>query len=234
MAIEVSVVRVFTDESGHYGNPLGIVRAEDVAESERQALATELGFSETVFFTSDGPGRATTSIYTPAAELPFAGHPTVGLSWWCRNSGTPIDTLSVPAGDVQVRYDEERTWVRARADWAPEFVMHPLDSVADVDAADPSSVSAGHHYLWAWVDEEAGEIRSRMFATEWGIAEDEATGAAAVRISDALGRGLRIRQGAGSRLVTTYDQDGWIELGGRTIFDRVFTVANPPRANPPR
>lgn len=229
MSIEVSVVRVFTDEQGLYGNPLGIVDAGTVAESDRQALAAELGFSETVFTETvvvghDGSARVSARIHTPAVELPFAGHPTVGLSWWLRDQGTPIDTLIVPAGDVRVRYDGATARVRARADWAPTFVMHPCSSVDEVEAADPSSATDGHHYFWAWTDRQSGAIRSRMFAPEMGIAEDEATGAAAVRITDELGRGLRIHQGVGSHLVTTRTDDGWIELGGRTVFDRTFTV----------
>lgn len=224
MSIEVDVVRVFTDEQGLYGNPLGIVDAAAVAEPDRQALAAELGFSETIFVEHDNSGRATARIHTPAVELPFAGHPTVGLSWWLREHGSPIDTLAVPAGDVRVRYDGDTAWVRARADWAPTFVMHPLSSVADVEAAEPSSVTEGHHYFWAWTDAESGAIRSRMFAPQMGIAEDEATGAAAVRITDVLGRGLHIRQGVGSLLVTTRPDDGWIELGGRSVFDRTLTV----------
>ena len=62
-----------------------------------------------------------------------------------------------------------------------------------------------------------------MFAPSMGVAEDEATGAAAVRITDALGRGLTITQGRGSQLVTTLS-DGWIELGGRTVAEKTFTV----------
>ena len=39
MAIEVSVVRVFTDADGRFGNPLGIVAADDVDEADRQQFA---------------------------------------------------------------------------------------------------------------------------------------------------------------------------------------------------
>ncbi len=42
-------------------------------------------------------------IFTPATELPFAGHPTVGASWWLRDIGRPVRTLQVPAGVVQVQ-----------------------------------------------------------------------------------------------------------------------------------
>ncbi|WP_338892691.1 PhzF family phenazine biosynthesis protein [Rhodococcus sovatensis] len=223
MTIEVSVVRVFTDESGEHGNALGIVRAEDVAESDRQSLATKLGFSETVFFSSDGSARASTTIYTPAVELPFAGHPTVGLSWWLREHRTAVDTLTVPAADLRVRYEADTTWIRAKAAWAPSFTPHPMDSVADVLATDPASFTDGHHYVWAWNDEDAGSIRSRMFAPTMGITEDEATGSAAVWITAELGRGLHIEQGRGSVLRTTLTPE-WIELGGTAAEEATIYI----------
>ena len=58
-----------------------------------------------------------------------------------------------------------------------------------------------------------------MFAPDMGIAEDEATGAAAVRITTRLSRDLRIRQGRGSQLVTAWEPDGWVRLGGRVVAD---------------
>ncbi|KQU53842.1 hypothetical protein ASG84_04780 [Rhodococcus sp. Leaf278] len=224
MAIEVSVVRVFTDADGRFGNPLGIVSADAVAENDRQQFAADLGFSETVFVDRTEPGTASATIYTPAVELPFAGHPTVGLSWWLREMGHPVDVLAVPAAPLRIRYDGDDTWVRARADWAPEFTFHQVRDAAEVTSADPSAYDSGHHYVWAWTDEENGALRSRMFAPMMGIAEDEATGAAAVRLTGELGRGLHIVQGAGSQLRTTFDENGWVELGGQTVTDAPITV----------
>jgi predicted PhzF superfamily epimerase YddE/YHI9 len=62
-----------------------------------------------------------------------------------------------------------------------------------------------------------------MFAPMMGIVEDEATGAAAVRLTGELGRSLNIVQGAGSRFRTTIDGD-WVELGGRTAADASISV----------
>ena len=71
------------------------------------------------------------------------------------------------------------------------------------------------HYIWAWVDESAGRVRARFFPTHVGIAEDEATGAAAVLMGNRHGRPLTIRQGVGSELHVRPTGDGWIEVGGR-------------------
>lgn len=216
MAVNVDVVRVFTDLEGRHGNPLGIVDAALVPVDERQAVAKELGYSETVFveLPDAGVDRARLQIYTPVTELPFAGHPTVGTAWWLEQRGTPVSTLEASAGDIATRKSGDAWWVRARADWAPEFSLYPLDSVEDVQASDPKQFGEGHHYVWAWEDKLEHAVRTRMFAPDMGIAEDEATGAAAVRLTENLRLSLLITQGHGSQLRTTYDPDGWIEVGG--------------------
>lgn len=226
MTLDVQVVRVFTDEVGQWGNPLGIVDARRVPENRRQAVATALNFSETVFLDPpDGPrDTVDVQIFTPATELPFAGHPSVGTAVWLAARGTPVRSLQVPAGEVLVRVEDDVAWIRARAEWAPEFDFRELPSAADVLAQNAADHSEGHLYFWAWTDRERGHIRSRMFAPGLGVPEDEATGAAAVRITEILGRDLSIEQGRGSRLTTTALGDGWIELGGRVVADSPRTV----------
>jgi predicted PhzF superfamily epimerase YddE/YHI9 len=72
--------------------------------------------------------------------------------------------------------------------------------------------------VWAWIDEAAGMIRARYFATDYGIVEDEATGAAAVKMGAVLGRPLTIRQGVGSEIVVSPLADGSVEIGGRVAL----------------
>jgi predicted PhzF superfamily epimerase YddE/YHI9 len=154
--------------------------------------------------------------------LPFAGHPTVGAAWWLRERGTPVRTLQVPAGTLAVRYAEELTAVVARAEWGPEFAIHDLPSVDQVLAADPGDYADdAYHYLWAWTDRDLGQIRSRMFANEVGVPEDEATGSAAVLMTDYLRRDLVITQGKGSQIFTTWSPDGWVVVAGRAVDDGV-------------
>lgn len=224
MGIEVTVLRVFTDADGNFGNPLGVVDASTVPQEDRQRLATELGYSETIFvdLPAEGSSTAQARIFTPAAELPFAGHPTVGASWWLQSLGTPVNTLQVPAGIVQIDYDGELTAVNARAEWAPEFAIHDIDSVDELAAADPDDYSDDiAHYLWTWTDKPAGALRSRAFALNIGVREDEATGAAAVRITDYLSSDLAITQGAGSQIETRWSPEGWVRVAGRVVNDGV-------------
>jgi predicted PhzF superfamily epimerase YddE/YHI9 len=224
MGSDVTVLRVFTDAAGNFGNPLGVVDAATVPAAQRQAIAAELGYSETIFIDlpADGSTTAHARIFTPVTELSFAGHPTVGAAWWLRERGTPIHTLQVPAGALQVRYSDDLTAVVARAEWGPEFVMHALPSTAEVLAADPADYADyGYHYLWAWLDRDRGHIRSRMFANEPGVPEDEATGSAAVRLTGDLRRNLTITQGRGSHILTTWYPEGWVSVQGRVVSDGV-------------
>jgi trans-2,3-dihydro-3-hydroxyanthranilate isomerase len=65
------------------GNPLAVVLdAEGLDDQTMQAIAREFGHPETVFtFPPEQPAhRARLRIFTPARELPFAGHPTVGTA----------------------------------------------------------------------------------------------------------------------------------------------------------
>lgn len=222
MAIDVTVLRVFTDRHGRFGNPLGVVDAATVHPTDRQRIATELGYSETIFVTlpDEGSSTARAHIHTPTTELPFAGHPTVGASWWLMNQGKPVKTLQVPAGIVQVNYPQDLTSISARAEWAPDFSIHDLATTDELSAADPDDYADDTgHYLWTWLDEPAGTIRSRLFAPNLGVREDEATGSAAVRMTEHLSRDLTIVQGQGSIIETTWSPDGWALVAGRVIAD---------------
>ena len=210
------VLRVFGGADGRGGNPLGVfVDGPEIEPGRRQAVAAELGFSETVFVDAIGDGAARVAIFTPAAELPFAGHPTVGTGWLLRGLGTAVETLRCRAGDVAVWADGDLAWIRARADWVHSFARDRLATPAEVEAVVPPAMSEPGRYVWAWEDEPAGRVRARYFPTDLGIAEDEATGAAAVVMGARLARPITIRQGVGSELHVRPGPDGTIEVGGR-------------------
>ncbi|MGB0436363.1 MAG: PhzF family phenazine biosynthesis protein [Mycobacterium sp.] len=220
MAIDVTVLRIFTDRDGRFGNPLGVVDSATVEPADRQRIATALGYSETVFVTlpESGVHTAHAHIHTPTTELPFAGHPTVGASWWLMQQGKPVNTLQVPAGIVKVGHAGDLTSITARAEWAPDFSMHQFATIDEVSEADPDDFGDdAEHYLWAWLDEPAGKIRSRVFAANLGVREDEATGAAALRITEHLSRDLTIMQGQGSIIETAWSADGWAQIAGRVV-----------------
>jgi predicted PhzF superfamily epimerase YddE/YHI9 len=215
---ELHVLRVFVAPDGTGGNPLGVfLDGPAVPTGRRQAIATDLGFSETVFV--DDPAKGAVRIFTPADELPFAGHPLVGTSWLLARDRTAVAVLRPPAGEVPTFLDDDGvTWIRGRAEWAPEMAFRQLAGPAEVDALDGAPDGLGFADCWAWEDEAAGRIRSRVFAPRYGIAEDEATGAAAVRLVSRLGRPITIRQGAGSLLRARPGPDGTAEVGGEVVL----------------
>jgi predicted PhzF superfamily epimerase YddE/YHI9 len=210
------LLRVFCSEDGSGGNPVGVfVEGGEVAPELRQAVAADLGLSETVFV--DDAQRGEIRIFTPAAELDFAGHPSVGTAWLLDGA----DALRVPAGEVAVRRDRETVYVAARPEWGPPWELAELGSPGEVEALD--GPPAGHDLTmaWAWIDESAGSIRARAFPVRIGIAEDEATGSAATKLCAVLGRPIDIRQGLGSRILAQPAGDGLVEIGGRSVEDDV-------------
>ncbi len=221
----MDVVSVFVDEGGAHGNPLGIVWASSSTRKHEQQIAVDLGFSETIFIDAVAGGSASARIFTPRAELRFAGHPTVGLAAWLRSHGDEVDAINVPAGSVRVRFDDDRVFVTALPEWAPQFEIARLDSAAEVEAVDPDAYASGLHYVWAWIDEGTRRVRARMFAPDLGIREDEATGAAAIRLTAEVGRDLEIVQGSGSLLSTHVRHLGrQIEVGGRVSAARTIEL----------
>jgi predicted PhzF superfamily epimerase YddE/YHI9 len=217
---ELHVLRVFVGGDGQGGNPLGVfLEGHEVPSERRQPIATELGFSETVFVEDAGSGEM--RIFTPAEELPFAGHPSVGTAWLLARERSPVEALHPPAGEVQVRYEPELTWIAGRPEWAPPMDYVQLSEPDAVDALAGPPDDLGAVYCWAWIDEEGGKVRSRAFFHDLGIEEDEATGAAAIALSGRLGRALEIRQGQGSELLARPLADGLVEVGGRCELDGV-------------
>jgi trans-2,3-dihydro-3-hydroxyanthranilate isomerase len=83
MGLHFDIVDVFTDRA-YTGNQLAVVhRARTLTAAQMQAIAREFNLSETVFTMSPTTSRATYKlrIFTPARELPFAGHPSIGAAW---------------------------------------------------------------------------------------------------------------------------------------------------------
>lgn len=103
------VADVFTD-TPLTGNQLAVFTdARGLDDATMQALAREIGFSETVFvLPAEQGGTARIRIFTPVTELPFAGHPTLGAAFVL---GTPLQLplleLETGSGIVPVRLERD-------------------------------------------------------------------------------------------------------------------------------
>jgi trans-2,3-dihydro-3-hydroxyanthranilate isomerase len=103
------VADVFTD-TPLAGNGVAVFTdAREIPEEQLQPLARELNLSETVFvLPAEGDGHARIRIFTPAAELPFAGHPTLGTAFVLAGPlQLPEIRLETGAGVVPVRLERE-------------------------------------------------------------------------------------------------------------------------------
>ena len=103
---------VFTD-TPFTGNPLAVLvdpgAPGELDDGQLQRIARELNLSETVFvWRPAGDGPWPTRIFTPAAELPFAGHPTIGTAVLLAAIGeaTGAVVLAEGVGDVHVELGE--------------------------------------------------------------------------------------------------------------------------------
>jgi predicted PhzF superfamily epimerase YddE/YHI9 len=212
------LLNVFTDENGSHGNPLGVfLDGGAIRESERQRVAAELGYSETVFVEDTSSGEL--QIFTPGTELALAGHPLVGTAWLIARERGSCELLRPPAGEVPTWQEGELRWIRARAEWGPQMELREYGSPEEVEALEGPPDELGFVACWAWIDEAAGVQRSRVFAAEAGIFEDEATGAAALRMGAFHDRALEIRQGMGSVMHARPGPGDTVEVGGR-VRDR--------------
>src|ERR1700757_4047481 len=73
------------------GNPLAVVlNAQGLATEQMQSIAAEFNLAETTFVLppKDSAHTAEVRIFTPRAELPFAGHPNVGTGYVLAKRGS--------------------------------------------------------------------------------------------------------------------------------------------------
>lgn len=145
------------------GNQLAVFPdAADIPAAEMQQLAREIHFSETTFILSRQPNERgfPVRIFTPAREVPFAGHPTLGTAYviWDRFLGRAADEvkLDLAVGVVPVRIADggERLMMtqvppRFGATVEPAAVAPALGIAADeIDARFPvQEVSTGLDFL---------------------------------------------------------------------------------------
>src|ERR1700677_1945392 len=89
MKLQFQTVDVFTGQQ-FVGNPLAVVlNAEGLSTEQMQAIAAEFNLAETTFVLppKDAAHTAQVRIFTPRAEMPFAGHPNVGTAFVLAQEG---------------------------------------------------------------------------------------------------------------------------------------------------
>jgi trans-2,3-dihydro-3-hydroxyanthranilate isomerase len=211
------IVDVFSDRA-YAGNQLAVVYdGEALSTGQMQAVANEFGFSETVFVLPATVAVADyrARIFTPAEELPFAGHPTIGAAVAAAASGR-IDAADATvvqecaAGLMRVELDGDAAKLTSTA----IAIGDPIDAATaaaslGLDASrvlgTPQTMSAGMPHNFVRLadgdvtaakarpghldvfypfsfDPASNTVHGRLFGPGIGIAEDPATGSAAVAL----------------------------------------------------
>ncbi len=215
--MQYRVVDVFAERPLE-GNPLTVViDAEGLDDAQMQAIARETNHSETTFATGRAPdGTPRVRIFTPAAELPFAGHPTLGtahvLGAWA---------LDLNIGRIHIDREGDLLWMTQKpATFGPPLNPAMLSTCLGVEALGGEVVSTGtpvaivpvadiptlraaeldaRRYvgpdiagIYVFAPRPDGTVQARFFADFVGIHEDPATGGAAGPLAAWLHRAGRL------------------------------------------
>lgn len=260
------VVDVFT-EVPFEGNALAVFpNAAGIPEDAMQRIAREMNLSETVFVFPPSRTEAVAAfrIFTPAQELLFAGHPTVGGSFVLMKEGMVPKgcdgfVLEEKVGLVPIRVehigqpvDRPLIWLTTPPiSFGQTFEKTPcaaalgieLDELIDIP---PQIVSAGNPFFFVGVKNKAAVDRaflditgakkimsseggasgvfvfaptsegaySRMFAPEYGITEDPATGSATGPLAAYMSRHKLLPSASPSRFVS----EQGVKMGRRSVL----------------
>lgn len=184
-------VDVFTSRR-FAGNPLAVFPdARGLDPGQMQQIAREFNLSETTFVLPPEDGRHTrrVRIFTPGAEVPFAGHPTVGTAWVLAHLGeVPLtgDTTRIVfeegVGPVPVSIfakDGRPVASQLTAAKLPEFGPlppgpHAIAAALSLETSDligtpyePEAVSCGLPFLFVPLRDRAAVARARLNRQEW-------------------------------------------------------------------
>jgi trans-2,3-dihydro-3-hydroxyanthranilate isomerase len=280
MTLSYCTLDVFTDHP-FGGNPLAVFcDVPELPTDFMQNIAREFNLSETVFIVRPRNPRAARRlrIFTPARELPFAGHPTIGaalvvveegLAGISGSSGSFLLEEDVGLVPIHVKRQENGAWfIQFTAAKLPEecATAPPVPELARLLGIAPSDFAGGIHSAQAFScgvpflfvplrdrkalgrvsidpaesrklharggfsqvfafcndpEREGSDIRARMFAHEFGISEDPATGSAAAAFAGYLVRRASRKEGT---LRWTIEQG--FEMGRPSIMYLEADVAN--------
>ncbi len=200
------LVDVFTDKPLK-GNGLCVV-LDQCPPQLMPLIAREANLSETTFPTVTGPDSYSMRIFTPASELPFAGHPSLGTAWvlgpgrWTQTtSGTTVTVEATAQWAEMSQPDPTFTQVSpegmaealglagAEGAWlsgvgGTNHVLIPTDAPLEnlqpnLGAVAELAVRAGGISLCPFRRIDDANLHVRVFAPSGGVAEDPGTGSAA-------------------------------------------------------
>lgn len=139
------LVDAFTDEA-YAGNPAGVVpEAGGLDGSQMQAIAAELGASETAFVTDDTTADLRLRYFTPTTEVDLCGHATIATLAHLSNEGTipPGDaTIETNVGVLDVAVEDDGTAWMTQAQPTVRTVDADTDRVAGALGISPDAIES--------------------------------------------------------------------------------------------
>jgi len=173
---------VFT-ERAFSGNPLAVVSDADVlTTAQMQAMARQFNLSETIFVMAprDRAHTARVRIFTPTAEIPFAGHPTIGCALHLSKGRDMRIVLEEKAGPVPVQVrDGQADFIAPRLPVMlpgraePGLIARALDLPADAigpDGHQPGIWQGGPAFLFVPIRDPASLAAARPVEPCWSQA----------------------------------------------------------------
>jgi trans-2,3-dihydro-3-hydroxyanthranilate isomerase len=215
----IHTVDVFAEKS-LAGNQLAVVLdAADISGEDMQRIAREMNISETTFvMPPDDPAHAArVRIFTPASELPFAGHPTVGTAWILATEGL------VPGGSLDFVLEEGVGPVKVRGVKGPGglafWMTHPELTYGLVERRRAQAAEAIGLAESDLVPEVPVQVASTgnpflFFALRDGVAVDEA-----VLDRELLSEVLQGTHSFGAFIFAA--------VGGNRLYSRMFSLDIP-------
>jgi PhzF family phenazine biosynthesis protein len=165
----ISYVDVFTT-TPYRGNPVAVVHdADGLSTEQMQEVARWTNLSETTFLLppTDPAADYRVRIFTPAAELPFAGHPTLGTCHtWLLAGGVPAagDTVvqECGAGLIRIRRGADRLAFAA----PPLLRSGPVEEPLVLEVAAAMGIDRAAIRAAEWVDNGPGWLAVLLGSAE--------------------------------------------------------------------
>jgi trans-2,3-dihydro-3-hydroxyanthranilate isomerase len=171
MQLRYRILNVFTTNGARLsGNPLCVFEdGSQLDAAVMQTLARQMNLSESTFILPSKRAAALVRIFTPAYEMPFAGHPTLGTAHVCRALGLGGNQLGLEmrAGIIPVTSNGDHWTLRAAPATSRLVEVHPQEiaRLLGLELADigfqPLWVKAGREQLIIPLTSEAAVRRAR-------------------------------------------------------------------------
>lgn len=215
------LLRVFVDREGKFGDLASVVidEGKKIPDNKRQEMAKELATGETIFI--NNIEQAKMSVVHPQGEIDFAGVGVLGAAWYLTKlKGEPVHTLPGRNSEIVFWQEGEINWIRAKQENMPSWNFRQVVSAREVEEMNVEyTKDIVHTMVWAWIDQERGQIRARTFANDWDIPEAEGNGSGAMVLAGELKRKIKLVHGKGSIMYARPEKDNFVELGGRIVAD---------------